>query len=481
MKQHLDNKVFKIISGVAIKNETEIYVVGGYVRDILLCRPSVDIDIVVAGNGIEFARKVASAMGDTKVSIFKTFGTAMLKYDGYEVEFVGARKESYTKNSRKPVVEAGTIEEDQRRRDFTINTLAIGLGKDNYGQLIDPFNGLEDLEKKIIRTPLEPSATFSDDPLRMMRAIRFASQLNFEIQKGTLNAISKNNGRIEIVSMERITDELCKIIMSDKPSRGFKLMDKTGLLDIILPEVYAMKGVEMMNGRGHKDNFYHTLKVLDNLCRKSGNIWLRWAALLHDIGKPGTKRYSNDTGWTFHGHDHLGASMIQPLFRRLKLPLNDKMKYVRKIVLLHLRPISLSGDEITDSAVRRLLYEAGDQIDDLMTLCEADITSKNRGTIRRHMNNFRAVRKKLREIEEKDKIRNFQPPVRGDEIMDTFGLFPCREVGIIKQAIKDAILDGVIRNDRDEAFRFMIGKAGEMGIKPVRSQQNSLNGQHPAE
>ncbi len=467
MKEHFDKKVFRIISDIAAQNDTELYVVGGYVRDIFLNRPSCDIDIVVAGSGIEFAQKVAEAIGDRKkISVFRNFGTAMLKFDRYEIEFVGARKESYRKNSRKPVVENGTIEDDQRRRDFTINTLAVSLEKNNYGELTDPFNGLDDLNNKIIRTPLDPASTFSDDPLRMMRAIRFASQLKFSIEQRTFEAIAANRDRIGIVSKERITDELNKILMSPKPSKGFSLMDETGLLEVILPEVHAMKGVDVMKGRGHKDNYHHTLKVLDNLCRKSDNLWLRWAALLHDVGKPQTKKYNTETGWTFHAHDHAGARMIPSVFRKLRLPLNDKMKYVQKLVLLHLRPISLSGSEITDSAVRRLLYEAGDEIDDLMTLCEADITSKNRQTVRRHMNNFTIVRQKLKEIEEKDAVRNFQPPVKGDEIMKIFGLSPGREVGIIKKAIKDAILDGLIRNDRDEAIRYMKEKAREMGIEP---------------
>ena len=468
MKKYLSNPVLDLISRIAGENNTELYIVGGYVRDIILNRPTNDLDIVVVGNGIEFARKLASAIGgSTNVSVFKNFGTAMLSYRNYEIEFVGARKESYRRESRKPIVEDGTLQDDLQRRDFTINALAVGLGKNNYGELIDPFKGVEDIKNKVIRTPLDPEVTFSDDPLRMMRAIRFASRLKFSIDELTTDAIRKHRERIGIVSQERITEEINKIILSEKPSIGFKLMDQTGLLEIILPEVFAMKGVDMMNGKMHKDNFYHTIKVLDNLCKKSDNLWLRWAALLHDVGKPGTKKYDKYTGWTFHGHDYLGSKMVPAIFKRLKLPLNEKMKYVRKIVRLHLRPISLSGEEITDSAVRRLLYEAGDQIEDLMILCEADITSKNKETVRRHMNNFRIVRKKLREIEEKDAVRNFQPPVRGDEIMAIFGLSPCKEIGIIKQAIKDAILDGIIRNDRDEAVNFMLNKAKEMGIEPL--------------
>jgi poly(A) polymerase len=467
MKMYLNNPVLGLISKIADENNTELYIVGGYVRDIILKRPTNDLDIVVVGNGIEFARKLASAIGGkTNVSVFKNFGTAMLSYKNYEIEFVGARKESYRRESRKPIVEDGTLQDDLQRRDFTINALAVGLGKDNYGELIDPFKGVEDIKNKIIRTPLDPEVTFSDDPLRMMRAIRFASRLKFRVDELTTDAIRKHRERIGIVSQERITEEINKIILSEKPSTGFKLMDQTSLLEIILPEVYAMKGVDMMNGKIHKDNFHHTIKVLDNLCKQSDNLWLRWAALLHDVGKPGTKKYDESSGWTFHGHDYLGSKMVPAIFRRLKLPLNEKLKYVQKIVRLHLRPISLSGEEITDSAVRRLLHEAGDQTDDLMILCEADITSKNKETVRRHMNNFSLVRQKLREIEEKDAIRNFQPPVKGDEIMKTLGLSPGREVGIIKKSIKEAILDGIIRNDKEEARRYMIEKAREMGIEP---------------
>ncbi len=462
-----DNPVFKMISKKAIDNDVELYAIGGCVRDRILGRPTKDIDIVVIGSGIDFAKKLAKDLpGKPRVSLFRRFGTAMIRIDDLEIEFVGARKESYRKDSRKPVVENGTLEDDQKRRDFTINALAIGLGVKNYGRLLDPFNGIEDLEKRIIRTPLDPLATFSDDPLRMMRAVRFAAQLGFSVALPTQKAIRENRDRMEIVSQERITEELNKIIRSDKPSAGFTILDRTTLLEKVLPEIHALKGVDVVEGKMHKDNFSHTIRVLDNVCRKSDNIWLRWAALLHDIGKPKTKRYSQEAGWTFHGHDHVGANMIPSVFRRLKLPLDGKMKYVQKIVRLHLRPISLSGEEITDSAVRRLLFEAGDQIDDLMMLCEADITSKNKETVRRHMKNFEKVRKKLQELEEKDAIRNFQPPVSGDEIMEAFGLHPGREVGIIKNAIKEALLDGEIRNNREEAMAYMQKKAVEMGIKP---------------
>jgi poly(A) polymerase len=467
MNSYFEHPVLKLITTIAIEEDLELYVVGGYVRDAILQRPSSDIDIVVIGNGIDLAKKVAKASTESSVvSIFKNFGTAMIKFGDYEVEFVGARKESYRADSRKPIVENGSLEEDQKRRDFTINAMAWGLGKVNYGKLIDPFNGMEDLEKKLIRTPLEPMLTFSDDPLRIMRAIRFATQLDFKIERETFEAINKTRDRIEIVSKERITDELNKIIGSRKPSLGFKLLDESGLLSVILPELSEMKGVDVVNGEMHKDNFYHTIKVLDNLSKKSDDLWLRWAALLHDVGKPRTKRYSRDTGWTFHGHETAGAKMVPAIFRRLKLPLNEKMKYVQKIVELHLRPISLSGEEISDSAVRRLLYEAGDEIDDLMTLCEADITSKNKETVRRHMNNFSQVRTKLQEIEEKDAVRNFQPPVKGNEIMETFGLNPGREVGMLKKAIKDAILDGIIRNDKEEARKYLLKKAKEIGLNP---------------
>lgn len=461
----LKHKIFDHISKAADQLGQDTYVIGGYVRDMLLNRQSKDIDIVTVGSGIGLAEKVAEFIKPKpKVSYFRNFGTAHLKYRNFEIEFVGARKESYRSNSRKPIVENGTLKDDQNRRDFTINSLALGLNSYNFEELTDPFNGIHDLKNRIIRTPLNPNETFSDDPLRMLRAIRFSAVLDFTMDTATLQAIAYNSSRIKIVSAERITDELNKIIMSEKPSIGFKLLEETDLLKIIFPELAKLKGVDIQNGIGHKDNFYHTLKVLDSVAEKTDNLWLRWSALLHDIAKPVTKKFQEGQGWTFHSHNFTGAKMVPGIFRRLKLPLNEKMKYVQKIVKLHMRPIILSEEEVTDSAVRRLLFEAGNDIDDLMLLCEADITSKNTQKVRRYLKNFKIVRKKLQEIEEKDKIRNFQPPVSGELIMETFNLPPCKEVGLIKNAIKEAILDGKIGNNFEEAFSYMHKKAKEIGL-----------------
>ncbi len=465
MNNKINNKIFQVISQVADQMQLQTYVIGGFVRDLYLNRESKDIDIVTLGSGIELARRVSENLKNKpQVNFFKNFGTAMFKYKDLEIEFVGARKESYQSDSRKPVVEDGSLEDDQNRRDFTINALALGLNKSNFGVLVDPFNGIDDLKNKIIRTPLDPDITFSDDPLRMMRAIRFSTQLSFEIHAETLQSISKNMERIKIISGERIIDEINKIMMSDKPSVGFKLLEETGLLKIIFPELLQLKGVERVNGIGHKDNFYHTLEVLDRIVPNTDNLWLRWSALLHDIAKPVTKKFIEGQGWTFYAHNFVGVKMIPGIFKRMKLPLNEKMKYVQKMVQLHMRPIVLSEDVVTDSAVRRLLFEAGDDIDDLMTLCEADITSKNDDKVKRYMKNFLVVREKLKEIEAKDAIRNFEPPVKGELIMETFSLQPCRKVGLIKDAIKDAILDGVIHNDFEEAYEFMLLKASELGL-----------------
>ena len=469
IKAYIDTPLFRLISRTADEMQLGCYLIGGYVRDFFLYRPSNDIDVVAIGKGIDLATKVARKLGkEAHLTLFKNFGTAQIKYKDYEIEFVGARKESYRSDSRKPIVEDGTLEDDQRRRDFTINAMAFCLNSDRFGELLDPFGGMQDLEDLIIRTPLDPDITFSDDPLRMMRAVRFAAQLGFDIHPDSFDAIDRNRERISIVSMERITDELNKIILSPKPSVGFILLEKTGLLEILFPELTALKGVETKEGIGHKDNFYHTLSVLDNIARETDDLWLRWAALLHDIAKPMTKRWDPKLGWTFHNHNFIGEKMIPHIFRRMKLPQNEKMKFVQKLVSLHMRPMQLVEDEVTDSAVRRLLFDAGDDIEELMTLCEADITSKNPVKVRRYVSNFKILRRKLREIEEKDRVRNFQPPVDGNEIMTLFGIPECREVGILKAAIKDAILDGIIPNEHDDAYRYMLARAEDMGLKPVK-------------
>lgn len=462
---YLKHPVFKVVSQIAGENNLSCYVIGGYVRDLLLDRPSKDIDIVVVGNGLELARMAGEKLRVKKVNYFKNFGTAQFIYKDLDVEFVGARKESYQRDSRKPIVEDGTLEDDQNRRDFTINAMAINLHPDHFGELVDPFGGIEDLDKGIIRTPLDPGITYSDDPLRMMRAIRFATQLDFKIETASLKAIKENAERLDIISKERIMDELNKIILCPVPSRGFQLLFSTGLLHRFFPEMTALQGVETINGHSHKDNFYHTLEVLDNISENTDNLWLRWAAIMHDIAKPPTKRFDEQAGWTFHGHEDLGARWVPRIFSRLKLPLDHKMKYVQKLVRLHLRPISLVKGNVTDSAVRRLLFEAGDDIDDLMTLCNADITSKNEFKVKRYKKNFTIVKEKLRAVEEKDRIRNFQPPVTGDIIMKTFGIGPCSEIGTIKAAIKEAILEGEIPNEYDQAYAYMLAKGTELGLK----------------
>ena len=470
MKQHLQHPVFKVIAKVADDMGVQAYAIGGFVRDIFLERPSKDIDIVVLGNGIQFAEQVASQL-KVKLAVFKNFGTAMLKYKDIEVEFVGARKESYRSDSRKPIVENGTLDDDQKRRDFTINALAIALHGSEFGQLIDPFDGMAHLKEKLIKTPLNPVETFSDDPLRMMRAIRFASQLDFKINGDAIEAIKNNKERIRIVSQERVTDELNKIILSPKPSIGFNYLFDTGLLHIIFPQMTALYGVDYIDGKGHKDNFYHTLQVLDNICSTTTNLWLRWAAILHDIAKPATKRFEPGHGWTFHGHEDRGARMVPKIFAQLKLPLNEHMKFVQKLVQLHLRPIVLAQDTITDSAVRRLLFEAGDDTEALMLLCKADITTKNEYKVKRYRNNFELVLQKLKDVEERDKIRNWQPPVSGTDIMELFGIEAGREVGIIKNQIREAILEGDIPNTREAALNFTIAKGEEIGLKVVANSK----------
>ena len=471
LSEKLDNQVFEVISEAADELQVECYVIGGFVRDIFLKRSSKDIDIVTVGRGIELAKLVAKKIGkNARVTVFKNFGTAQIHLKKLDLEFVGARRESYQRDSRKPMVEDGSLEDDQKRRDFTINALAVCLNKDRFGELVDPFEGLEDMRAMLLRTPLDPDITFSDDPLRMMRAVRFACQLDFDMVPEAFEAIERNKERISIISGERIADELNKMMKSRKPSIGFRLLEACGLLDIIMPEITVLKGVEMKDRVGHKDNFQHTLEVLDRLSDQSDNVWLRWAALFHDIGKPASKRWDDKAGWTFHNHNFIGEKMIPDIFRRMKFPMNDRMKYVQKMVGLHMRPIALSEEIVTDSAVRRLLFDAGDDIDDLMMLCEADITSKNKEKVRRFLENFQLVRQKLREIEQKDRIRNMQPPVSGELIMKTFGLKPCKEVGLLKSTIKDAILDGVIPNEFEAAFAFMLERAKKMGLKPIDVQ-----------
>ena len=464
----LKNPLFRTVSKASKNLNLESYVIGGYVRDFILKRGEAkDIDIVAIGSGIDLAQEVSKLLpGKPKVSVFKTYGTAMLKTGGIELEFVGARKESYSEESRNPAVENGTLEDDQNRRDFTINAMALSLSNENFGALLDPFNGIEDLRNKIIRTPLDPDITYSDDPLRMLRAIRFASQLDFVIEKPSLDAISRNAKRIKIISKERVVDEINKILLSETPSKGFSLLHKTGLLPFILPELVALQGIDEKEGQTHKDNFWHTLEVVDNISKTTDDLWLRWAALLHDIGKAPTKKFDEKLGWTFHAHEFVGAKMVYKLFKRLKMPLNDKMKFVQKIMLMSSRPIALASD-VTDSAVRRLIFDAGDYVEDLMTLCEADITTKNPKKFKKYHKNFQLVRNKLVEVEERDHIRNFQPPVTGEEIMETFNLKPSREIGIIKDAIKEAILEGEIPNEYEAAREFMLKKGKAIGLVPL--------------
>jgi len=467
--EHLDKyKIFPIVAESAKELNLDTYVVGGYVRDLILNRPSKDIDFVCVGSGVKLAEKVAFKLKNAKLSVFKNFGTANIRHGDFEYEFVGARKESYRKESRKPIVENGTLQDDQNRRDFTINAMAIDLSPNTYGNFLDPFDGIKDLKRKLIRTPLDPEKTFSDDPLRMLRAIRFASQLNFDIEPNTFEGITDFVDRISIVSKERISTELNKIILTKKPSYGFKLLFHSGLLKHIFPEMVELQGVDTIDGKSHKDNFYHTLQVLDNVSEMSDDLWLRWAAILHDIAKPPTKRFDPKVGWTFHGHEDKGARMVPGIFKRMKLPLNDRMQYVKKLVRLHLRPIALVKDDITDTAIRRLLFEAGDDVDDLLKLCRADVTSKNHTKVKRYLANFKKVEKKMKMVEEKDKVRNFQPPVSGDEIIKTFKLQPSRIVGEIKEEIKEAILEGKIKNNSEEARAYMIEVAKRKGLEKVK-------------
>lgn len=472
-KGAITHNIFRVITQASEELNLESYVIGGFVRDHILQRGEPkDIDIVAVGSGIELARKVAKLLPHKpKVQVFKNYGTAMLRAYDMEIEFVGARKESYQKDSRKPIVEDGTLEDDQNRRDFTINALALGLNENNFGNLLDPFNGFEDLKFKIIKTPLDPDITYSDDPLRMLRAIRFATQLNFKIEEESLDAITRNKKRIKIISKERITEELHKIMLAEKPSNGFSLLHKTGLLHIIMPELTALEGIDEIEGQKHKDNFWHTLEVVDNISENTDDLWLRWAALLHDIGKAPTKKFHKKIGWTFHGHEFVGAKMVFKLFKRLRLPLNDKMKYVQKLVLMSSRPIAIVDNDVTDSAVRRLIFDAGEDIEDLMTLCEADITTKNPKRYKQYHNNFKVVRTKMKEVEERDHVRQFQPPVSGEEIMKTFNIKPSREIGIIKETIKEAILEGEIPNEHEAARELMLKKGKELGLS-VNSGQS---------
>lgn len=465
-KSYLDLDVIKTVGQVADENNFEVFIVGGYVRDVFLQRPNKDIDFVVLGSGIKFAELVAQKMG-THANYFKNFGTAQIKADGIELEFVGARKESYQRDSRKPIVEEGTLQDDQNRRDFTINAMAVSVNQNSFGELLDPFNGINDLNHKIIRTPLDPDITYSDDPLRMMRAVRFATQLGFTIESESLKAISRNASRLAIISQERIMDEFNKIMLSPKPSIGLSMLFDTQLLHQFFQELVNLHGVEVVNGHGHKDNFYHTLQVLDNICANTNDLWLRWAALLHDIAKPPTKRYHKNEGWTFHGHEEMGARMLPGIFKRLKLPLDHKMKYVQNLVRLHLRPIALTNGNVTDSAVRRLVVDAGEDLNDLMTLCEADITTKNKAKEERYLQKFKWVREFIKEVEERDQLKNWQPPITGEIIMKTFGIGPSKQVGDIKTAVRESILDGKIKNDYDEAFDLMLKLGADLGLKKV--------------